>query len=219
MLRLYLTNWIALRRLPQALGPGIQFGRRPLRRLGSALLAIALGCSWGAVPAHSTPQTSHHLDATIGSGAGTGTPYTADQLARLLPATVYFQGRTAPVQLRNAGGASLAGGGIVWAGLVDTAGYASSVQEKYQFYLVTEGALEIGGKRLPAGAYGGGFVGERFVIMDLGGHTVAEGTSERDAALTRPRPLQVMADAPDAVKLFLGRRWVLLRAAAGTGGS
>ena len=141
-----------------------------------------------------------------------GTAYTTAQLASLLPSSVYFGGRTAPLQLRNAGAVSFGPGAIVWAALVDSSGYASGVQEKYQFYLVTESPIRVAQSQLPAGAYGGGFVGERFVLMDLGGHTVAEGATERDAALPRPRPLQLLPVGPDAVKLYLGKRYVQLHA-------
>jgi hypothetical protein len=145
-----------------------------------------------------------------------GAVFTADQLATLLPPSVYFQGRTAPLQVRNAGGATLANGGIVWASLVDASGYATSVQERYQFYLVTEGPLKVGDAQLAAGAYGGGFVGNQFVLMDLGGHTIAQGPLQTDAAMTRPRPLQIVPDTLSSVKLYLGRRWVSLQAGAGT---
>ncbi len=141
-----------------------------------------------------------------------GTPYTTAQLASLLPSSVYFGGRTAPLQLRNAGAVSFGAGAIVWAALVDASGYATGVQEKYQFYLVTETPIRVGQSQLPAGAYGGGFVGERFVLMDIGGHSVAEGTTERDAALPRPRPLQLLPVAPDSMKLYLGKRYVQLHA-------
>jgi len=46
----------------------------------------------------------------------------------------------------------------VLAGLVDTSGYSTGVASKYQGYLITEVPLKIGGKRLPAGAYGFGFL-------------------------------------------------------------
>lgn len=139
-----------------------------------------------------------------------GVPFTADKLNSLLPTAVYFQGRTAPLQLRNSGGTDFGNGRIVWVSLVDSSGYASSVQERYQFYLVTEGPLQFGSARIAAGAYGGGFLGDHFVLMDLGGHTVAEGPISADPALARPRPLQVVGASPDAVKLYLGRNWVLL---------
>lgn len=141
-----------------------------------------------------------------------GAVFSAEQLSRLLPPSVYFQGKTAPLQTRNAGGTTFADGAIVWVSLVDASGYATSVQEKYQFYLVTEGPLRVGDARVPAGAYGGGFVGDHFLLMDLGGHTVAQGPVQTDAAMTRPRPLQVVPDTLSSVKLCLGRRWVTLQA-------
>ncbi len=143
-----------------------------------------------------------------------GKPFTADALTRLLPPSVYFQGRTAMLQSRNAGGTTFAGGAVVWAALVDTSGYASDVQERYQFYLVTEGPLQVGSASLPAGVYGAGFVGERFLIMDVGGHSLAEGTTQLDSTLQRPRPLQILPESPASVRLYLGRRWVTLKSKA-----
>ena len=140
-----------------------------------------------------------------------GIPFSADTLTSLLPATVYFQGRSAPLQLRNAGGTTFAEGAIVWVSLVDSSGYSTSVQERYQFYLVTEGPLQFGSVSLRPGAYGGGFVGDRFLVMDLGGHTIGEGATQTDNGMQRPRPLQVRADQPMSVRLYLGRRWVSLR--------
>ncbi len=154
-------------------------------------------------------QTSAATDA---GAAQPGTPFSADKLAALLPSTVYFQGRSAPLQIRNAGGTTFAGGQVVWAALVDTSGYSTSVQERYQFDLVGEGPLRLGDASLPAGAYGAGFVGDRFLVMDLGGHTLVEGALQMDASLRRPRPLQVVADQPSSVKLYLGRHWVALQA-------
>jgi hypothetical protein len=159
--------------------------------------------------------------AQVQSPARTETPvapgslFSSEQIAGLLPATVYFQGKTAPLQLRNAAGTSFGKDAIVWASLVDSSGYSSSVQERYQFYLVSEAPLRFGDVRLPAGAYGGGFLGDRFVIMDLGGHTLGEGPVETDAKLSRPRPLQMAVDpasgASSSVRLYLGRHWILLQ--------
>jgi hypothetical protein len=148
--------------------------------------------------------------ATSAPATAPGQPFRAERLAQLLPPSVYFQGRTAALQVRNAGGTTFSNGAILWASLVDTSGYSTAVQERYQFYLVTEGALRIGDKTVPAGAYGGGFVGDRFVLMDVSGKTLAEAPLQNDAAMRRPRPLQIMADTPGSVKLYLGRRWVTL---------
>lgn len=114
--------------------------------------------------------------------------------------------------MRNAAGTSFGGGAIVWAALVDSSGYASSVQEKYQFYLVTEVPLRVGASRLAPGAYGGGVVGDHFLFMDLGGHTVAQEPAGNDAALPRPRPLQMLSQSANSVRLLLGRRSIVLQA-------
>lgn len=146
-----------------------------------------------------------------------GTPFTPEALQNLLPATVYFRGKSAPIQLRNAGAVRFGEDATVWAALVDTSGYATDVQERYQFYLVTETPLLLGGIKLAAGAYGAGFLGDRFLVMDLGGHTVAEGPLQLDPALKRPRPLQMLPDTPTSVKLYLGRHWLQLESASRTG--
>lgn len=146
--------------------------------------------------------------ATAQAAPAPGVPFTAAQLSALLPPSVYFQGKTASLQLRNAGGVDFPGNAVLWAALVDTSGYSTAVQEKYQFYLVTEAPVSFGGKPLPAGAYGCGFVGDSFVVMDVGGHTLLQGPLETDTALKRPRPLQLVSDGQDAVRLYLGRHWV-----------
>ncbi len=181
-------------------------------------LVLAFTLSLGAHPAAgSSPFVSAVLqDSTAAAPSSTlGVPLTAEKLSVLLPSSVYFQGRTAPLQTRNAGGTTFADGQIVWVALVDSSGYSSAIQEKYQFYLVTEGPLRVGDASLPAGAYGGGFLGDRFLLMDLGGHTVAQGPLQTDAPLRRPRPLQVLPDTASAVKLYLGRKWVALQADPG----
>lgn len=143
-----------------------------------------------------------------------GQPLTAAQLEALLPEKVYFKGQSAPVQIRNAGGTRFADGAVVFAVMVDTSGYSTAVQQKYQFYFVTETEVKFGGQSLRPGAYGAGFVeGDRFVVMDIGGHTLAEGATANDSEMKHPRPLQVRAERPDTVRLYLGRRYVLIEAA------
>ena len=144
-----------------------------------------------------------------------GKPLTPEELQTLVPATVFFRTKTAPVQIRNAGGTRFADGSVFFAVLVDTSGYASSVQETYQFYLVTESPVRFGGKLLKPGAYGAGFVKDRFIVMDVGGHTLLEGDTKEDKELKRPRPLQVLASSASEVKLYLGRRYVVVSLKAG----
>lgn len=188
-----------------------------------AWFGVLILCAAGlAISAPSRLRASSGLQA----GAASNTPqpageegvFSPEKLASLLPATVYFQGRSAAVQLRNAAGVSFGQNAIVWAALVDTSGYSTSVQERYQFYFVTETGLRFGDVHLAPGAYGAGYVGDHFLVMDLGGHEVGSGATTEDAALRRPRPLQMVADGPGSVKLYLGRRWVLVKADAGAGG-
>jgi hypothetical protein len=135
---------------------------------------------------------------------------TATEATKFLPATVFFRGQSAPIQARNSGGVQFNRNALLLVTLVDTAGYSSSVQEKYQAYLITETALDVEGHRLPPGAYGCGFVaGNTFVVMDIGGHDLFSTHSAKDATLHRPTPLQVLP-APNGTgyRLYVGRDYV-----------
>ena len=132
-----------------------------------------------------------------------------NDVEKLFPATVYYGGRTAPAQLRNSGGVKFADGHSVLASLVDTSGYSTALAAKYQGYLITEVPLKIGGKQLPAGAYGIGFLsGDIFLLTDLGGNEVVKAKSATDAAMSRPRPLQVTSDPAGGFRLYAGRSYV-----------
>ncbi|MCU1250177.1 MAG: hypothetical protein JWQ49_3206 [Edaphobacter sp.] len=135
---------------------------------------------------------------------------TAPEAAKLLPATVFFRGQSAPIQARNSGGVQFAKDAFLLASLVDTAGYSSSVQEKYQAYLITEVAIDIAGHRLEPGAYGCGFLaGKDFVVMDIGGHDLFLVRSSKDANLRRPTPLQVLpSPGGGGYRLYVGRDFV-----------
>jgi hypothetical protein len=173
--------------------PGTADGAAPLRSFAAGVSEVQTAAAADTLPAP-------------------GTLFSADTLTAILPATVFFQGRSAPLQLRNAAGTSFGKDAIVWASLVDSSGYSTAVQERYQFYLVSEVPLQFGSLHLPAGAYGGGFLGDHYLIMDLGGHTLGEGPVATDTKFARPRPLQMVSDHSTSVRLYLGRRWVLLQA-------
>jgi hypothetical protein len=135
---------------------------------------------------------------------------TASEAEKFLPATVFFRGQSAPIQARNSSGVQFNKDTLLLVTLVDTAGYSSSVQEKYQAYLITEASLDIEGHRLPPGAYGCGFVaGNSFVVMDIGGHDLFSIHSTKDATLHRPTPLQVLP-APEGTgyRLYAGRDYI-----------
>jgi len=132
-------------------------------------------------------------------------------LGNILPGTVFFRGQSAPVQIRNSSGLRFEDNSLTLFSLVDTSGYSSQVQEKYQAYLITESALDIDGHRLAAGAYGCGFLANgTFIVMDLGGHDLFAAHTARDNDLHRPTPLQIMAapSEPGKYRLYAGRSYV-----------
>ncbi len=134
----------------------------------------------------------------------------ADITAKIFPEKVFFRGQTAGTQMRNTGGVRYADGFYVLAGLVDSSGYSTGLREKYQGYLISEVAVEIGGQKLMPGAYGFGFLeGNKFVVMDLGANDVLQVTSTKDSEMKHPVPLQVLA-TPDGGKyrLYKGRDYV-----------
>lgn len=144
------------------------------------------------------------------SAQGTGTILKPADMQKLLPSSVYYKGQSATTQLRNSGGVKFSDGFYVLSTLVDTSGYSSDVQTKYQAYLITEIPLEIGGQHLPAGVYGAGFIGgDKFVVTDVGAHDLITVTSSTDAAMKRPVPLEVLADPSGGYRLYEGRRYVV----------
>jgi hypothetical protein len=94
-------------------------------------------------------------------------------------------------------------------------GYSTSIREKYQAYLLNEVTLEISGQTLKPGAYGFGFLGDaKFVVMDIGANDVLNGTSQRDAELKRPVPLQVIASSTaGSYRMYAGRDYFEFRRA------
>jgi len=149
------------------------------------------------------------MSGSMAAQSGANTVLKPADLGKVFPATVFYSGQTAPVQMRNTGGVKFTDGRYVLAGLVDTSGYSSGVAAKYQGYLILEVPLTIGGKHLPAGAYGFGFLaGGKFLVTDLGGHDVLTAHSATDAALSRPRPLEVTAAPAGGFRLYAGRAYV-----------
>lgn len=131
-------------------------------------------------------------------------------LQSILPPAVFFKGQSAPLQMRNAGGVRFADGAYVFASLVDTSGYSSGVQERYQAYLITESPLQFGDHRLSAGAYGVGFIANnKFLVMDIGGKEVFTVDSTRDEALRHPTPLKILQPPETgSYRLYAGRSFV-----------
>lgn len=147
--------------------------------------------------------------------AGGATVLHAAEAAKLLPDAVYYDGKSASTQLRNSAGVHFGEGAYTLAVLVDTSGYSSEVQQKYQGYLLTETALEFGMHRLSPGAYGFGFVAGRFVITDIGAHDVLETEASRESQMPRPVPLQIVESSSGrGFQLCSGRDCVTFHRAA-----
>ena len=131
-------------------------------------------------------------------------------LERVVPQGFYFEGQSGPTQMRNAAAAQLGPRRFVLAGLVDTSGYSSDVQAKYQGFIIVDSPTVVGGTRLATGAYGFGFTSDGWLnVMDVGGRRVLSVRARTDDRLQRPRPL-MMADARNGVRLYAGRSFVLI---------
>lgn len=172
-----------------------------------SLLASAVICP--ASVAFAGPVSPQMASAPIVSTRSTGLLPAAD-LEKLLPATVFFSGQSAPLQLRNSAGFRNAAGRMVWAGLVDTSGYSTGVREKYQFYFVTELPLTVGTLTVQPGVYGGGFLADNtFVLLNVAGTEIGRTALREDKDLHRPRPLQMTQDS-NGMRLYLGRQYATL---------
>jgi hypothetical protein len=140
--------------------------------------------------------------------AGGDAVLSAADATKVLPASVYFKGQSATTQLRNSGGVKFADGSFVLSALVDTSGYSSDVQQKYQAYFIAEVPIRIEGHDLAAGIYGVGFMpGDKFVVLDVGAHDLFTVSSHKDGDMKRPMPLKVAA-AAEGFRLYEGRNYV-----------
>jgi hypothetical protein len=133
----------------------------------------------------------------------------SDITAKIFPERVFYQGKTAPTELRNTGGVRFADGAYFLAGLVDSSGYSTAIRSKYQAYVLTEVPVKFDGQELKAGSYGAGFVSGYFVVTDIGAHDLLRVPAQHDAAMKRPVPLQVTAgSAGGTYRLYHGRDYV-----------
>jgi hypothetical protein len=174
----------------------------------TAAFAFAACCTTGLAAQSHTPREAQKQSVSAKVTSGLLSP--AD-LQKLIPPSVFFRGQSSTVQYRNAGGVRLPDGEILFAVKVDTGGYSTSIQERYQDYFVSEVAVQFADHTLPSGAYGVGFVGSNLLVMDLGGRTIFTVPSVEDAELRRPRPLQLTQEQGGTYRLYSGKRYVTLK--------
>ena len=133
------------------------------------------------------------------------------ELQKLVPSSYFYRGQSASVQIRNSGAIRTKGEKYVIAALVDTSGYASDVAAKYQGLFITEVKVKVEGSDLRPGEYGFGFVGDKFVITDVGANDVFTVASKVDSDLKRPVPLKVVGEG-GAYRLYHGKKYVTVQA-------
>jgi hypothetical protein len=134
------------------------------------------------------------------------------ELTRVVPTSFYFQGLSAPTQMRNAAAARFGTDRYVISGLVDTSGYSADIRAKYVGFLITDSPITLNGESLQPGAYGFGFGTEgKLTVMDLGGKDLISVSIANDQDLRRPRPLMMAADGK-AVRLYNGKNYVRIAA-------
>lgn len=137
---------------------------------------------------------------------------TGAELTRVVPTGFYFQGLSAPTQMRNSAAARFGKDRYVISGLVDTSGYSADIRAKYVGFLITDSPITLGGESLQPGAYGFGFGTEgKLTVMDLAGKDLLSVAITNDKDLRRPRPLMMTADT-NGVRLYNGKNYVVIAA-------
>jgi len=131
-------------------------------------------------------------------------------LTRVVPPGFYFQGLSAPTQMRNAAATRFGANRFVIAGMVDTSGYAADVRAKYEGFLITDSPISISGSELATGAYGFGFSNDgKLNIFDLAGNEILSVVTTKDEGLKRPRPLMMMKSG-DGVRWYSGKSYAVI---------
>ena len=134
------------------------------------------------------------------------------ELTRVVPTGFYFQGLSAPTQMRNSAAARFGKDRYVISGLVDTSGYSADVRAKYVGFLITDSPITLNGETLQPGAYGFGFATEgKLTVMDLSGKDLMSVSITNDKDLKRPRPLMMTAGG-GGVRLYNGKNYVRIAA-------
>ena len=145
-------------------------------------------------------------------GQNSGTILAGAELNRVVPPGFYFQGLSAPTQMRNSAAARFGSKRFVITGLVDTSGYAADVRAKYEGFFITDSPIAINGSDLGTGAYGFGFSNDgKMQILDLAGNQILSISTTKDSELKRPRPL-MMTNAADGIRFYSGKDYVTVTA-------
>ena len=136
---------------------------------------------------------------------------TGDALKKAVPSAYFFAGQSAQVQLRNSVAVKTAAGHLVLAGFVDTSGYSTAIQEKYQGFFITETKLTFDGATLEPGAYGFGFKEGKFIVMNVASTDLLSVGTKNDEQMKHPVPMKLKKDG-DGYRLYAGKNYVGFKA-------
>jgi hypothetical protein len=170
----------------------------------SALVLVVL--AYAALPVHLRAQGAFEV-------------VTGKAFDSALPKDFYLEGNAIPTQKRNAALVKTPAGARVLFALIDTTGYSSQIQQKYEGMLITEGSLSVGGHKLGVGSYGFGYTkpaatsneDAKFFLYNQAGEKIAECTAKKDTKIAQPKPLQVVTATGEPARLYFGRYWVGLK--------
>jgi hypothetical protein len=150
---------------------------------------------------------------------GTFALVTGKEFDTAMPKDFYLEGNAIPTEKRNAALLKTPAGARVLFALIDTTGYSSRIQQKYEGMLITEGKISLCGTVVPVGSYGFGLAkpappsdaDAKFFLYNQAGTKVAECAAKKDSQMQHPSPLQVvLAKAPPA-RLYLTRYWLEIK--------
>src|SRR5262252_2643833 len=145
------------------------------------------------------------------AGIANGQILAGDALKKAVPGSYFFAGQSAQVQARNSVGTKTAAGKLVLAGLVDTSGYSTSIQEKYQGFLITETKVTFDGGTLDPGQYGFGFKEGKFLLMNVAATDLFSVATQSDDSVKHAVPLKLEKDG-DGYRLYAGKNYVAFKA-------
>ncbi len=133
-----------------------------------------------------------------------------DALKKAVPGSYFFAGQSAQVQARNSVGLKTAAGKLVLAGLVDTSGYSTAIQEKYQGFFITETKVMFDGATLDPGQYGFGFKDGKFIVMNVASTDVLSVATKSDDQVKHAVPLKLEKEG-DGYRLYAGKNYVTFK--------
>jgi hypothetical protein len=136
-----------------------------------------------------------------------------------IPNDFYLEGNRIPVEKRNAVLLKAPAGARLVLALIDTSGYSSQIQQKYNGMVITEGRVSVCSVSLSVGSYGFGLEkpaatsseDAKFFLYNQAGQKVGDCTAKKDSAVKQPKPLTVVLSKEGGARLYLGRYFLELK--------